>query len=685
MAAQQEAVAQAAAAQAAQAEVLALERERTERARADFQRAKLQQLAERLSSLQQERSWDKASNLLGTLWQNLIEPDDKRRQNWLIDPIVKAFARQNLAEFPIFPDFLNYSGLTGWTGTSGRFRVYALDHKAEDGTAITGNKIIVTFDAVSGAALGTFELPAGQDLGSKPDLVSPDGSRVAIVTDKSEIALWAVGQAQPTIIPMPELGGEVGVSQLAAVHTDQRFALYLTLDESPNEFVIVDPATQGISFTVTAAEIVEKLSLASIDDVKLLGFVDDRLIMLVNKVDGQVVTVDARDGTIGVLETGAGVSGAELTQDGAFLLTLTCPGSCIEQHLTAFDHRQNAPLWVERVPIGMSLSEEAVSQIVVDGKPAYSVLVEQEGSGVVFQFSKDQPDVAERFPGESYGRVGMVSFDAKGGFRTVESAGEESSADGLSATGILAGYRIPTSRQKLSLYVAPNSVAIYQSGDVVRIAGVSYDGDLLVYRQRPDGGFEDDVAFRAIPIAESNCLNSVAFGGDGKSLLFRHIDGSLMYVAAVGQGTSVDWRHPVDLSESSPAFTCDRPETAENEVEEKVVAVDPGGDKFALLDKNGSVWWVEVADRVDEAAMKATREIAELRHAGSDVLWIAGDPARLRAALVTRSAVEVVPYGGTLLRTRVAVRARQIKQSRRGLKRLLRRLRLRRMLTAPTR
>ena len=199
---------------------------------------------DRVASLQQEGSWDTAANLLGALWQRLIGPDDERRQDWLIEPIVAASPARALAEFPVFPDFLSYSGFTGWTGTSGRFRVYALDRKAEDGTAISGNKIIVTFDAMSGATLGSFELPAGQDLGSEADLVSPDGSRVAIVTDKAEIALWAVGQTAPTIIPVPELGGEVGVSQLAPVNTDARFALYLTLDENPNEIVVVDPATQ---------------------------------------------------------------------------------------------------------------------------------------------------------------------------------------------------------------------------------------------------------------------------------------------------------------------------------------------------------------------------------------------------------------------------------------------------------
>lgn len=668
LAAQQEARQQAAAAEEqrrlaeearrAEERALAAQKEamqqaqRAERARADFRRATLEQLAGRVKSLQQAGSWDTSSNLLGGLWQQLIGPDAERRWNWLIAPIAETFARQSMAEFPIFPDFLNYSGYTGWTGTSGRFRVYALDRKAEDGSASTGNKTIVTYDTVSGAALGSFEIPAGQDLGSKPDLVSPDGSRVAIVTDKSEIALWAVGQPAPTLIPVPVLGGEVGVSQLAPVNSDQRFALYLTLDENPNELIVVDPTTQNISFTVTIAEIMDKLGLVSVDDVKLLGFVDDRLFMLVNKSDGQVVTVDTRGGAIGVLETGPGVSGAELTMDGAFLLTLTCPGSCVQQHLTAFDLDLNAPLWVERVPIGMALSEEAISEIVVDGKPAYSALVEQEGSGVVFQFSKDRPDVVERFDGGSHARVGSISFDAKGGFRTVESASDATSSDGLAAAGILASYSIPLSRQKLSLYVAPNSVAIYQGDDGMRVAGVSYDGGLLVYRQRADGELEDDVAFRPVPIAESNCLNSVAFGGDGKSLLFRHIDGSLLYVAAVGKGANVDWRKPdeavseqgsLDLSESAPALVCDRPEATENEVEEKLVPVDADGNAFALLDKTGAVWWVDVLDTSADAgegttAPLAQRKFAPLSRAGSGMIWIAGDPVRGRAALVSRGA-----------------------------------------------
>ncbi len=89
---------------AAQAQVLALERQRREeeqqraaQARVEFQHSNLDQLAERVSTLQRSGSWDTASNLLGALWNGLIGPKPDLQKTWLVDPIVKAFARQNLA------------------------------------------------------------------------------------------------------------------------------------------------------------------------------------------------------------------------------------------------------------------------------------------------------------------------------------------------------------------------------------------------------------------------------------------------------------------------------------------------------------------------------------------------------------------------------------------------------------
>ena len=479
------------------------ERQRAERAHAEFQRANLQQLAGRIADLQQAGSWDIASNLLGALWQRLIGPDDKLRGNWLIDPIVAAFSRQSIAEYPVFPDFLAYSGYTGWTGTSGRFRVYALDRKGPDGNAVAnGNKVMAVMDALTGAVLGSFELPPGQDLGNEIDLVAPDGGRVAIITDKHDIAVWANGEGAPTLVPVPQRGGKTVVAQLAPVSSDPRFALYLTLDDKPDEIIVVDPATKSITLSVPAADIAAAAGVETIKNVKLLGLVNKKILALVNDSGGEVVSIDAESGAVGVMETGIGVTGAEITPDGRLLLTLTCPGSCTEQHLTAFDIDNNTPLWVERVPLGMKLSEPAIEETSVDGVPTYSALVEHEGSGIVFHIPKAHPDVETRFDGETHARIGLITLTGQNGYRTVESASDTTSKDGVSAAALLANYRVPLARQKLSLYVAPNSIAVYQGDDAVRIAGVTYDGDLLVYRQREDGSFDEDVAFRPIQIGQ---------------------------------------------------------------------------------------------------------------------------------------------------------------------------------------
>ena len=660
IAAQLEAEEQAKAAEAArvreieaQKQLMALERQRAEEA---FRRSILEQVADRVSVLQQSGSWDIASNLLGALWQGLIAPSGDRRDGWLIDPIVRVLARQSMAEYPVFPEFLSYSGLTGWTGTSGRFRVYALNRKAADGSTVEGNKIIALFDAMTGAALGSFELPTGSDLGNEPDLIAPDGSRVAIVTDKAEIALWAVGQGPPTVIPVPDRGGgKVAVDQLSPVNLDPRFALYLKLDDSPDQVIVVDPETQTITFAVSVADIASAAGAESISILKLLGFFDGRIILLVNEdVDGRVVTVDVGDGRIALMETGTGVSGAQLTPDGAVLLTLSCLGSCDEeQQLTAFDIRQNAPLWNERVPVGMKLTEPAAQMTTVDGLPAYSALVQNKGVSISFRMPVGGGGSVERLPADAHARMGDTSFDGNGGFLTIESATDVTSDEGISAAGLLASYRIPLSRQKLRLYVAKNSVAIYQSEDAVRIAGVTYDGDLLVYRLGADGEFEEDVAFRSIAIGHSNCISAVAFGGDGKSLLFRHADGSLLYAAAIGNGASIGWRRVsetggVGFDESSPATDCDAP--ADDAPVERIAAADPAGTAYALLDKEGVASWINIVDADDPSAgggatTGSGREFAPFERLADGISWIAGDPKRHRVAIISGNAVEIARLG----------------------------------------
>jgi Novel STAND NTPase 1 len=683
---EQEAARQAAA---AQQQVLELERQQREaeekqkeQARRDFQQANLEQLATRVSNLQQARSWEAASNLLGTFWNGLVGQNAELQKSWLIDPIAKAFGRQKLAEYPVFPEFLAYSGFTGWTGTYGRFRVYSLDHKASDGSAASGNKTIGLFDALTGAAVGNFELPAGAELGSELDLVTPDGKRVAIVTtdptpddgkDDRQVALWVSDLSAPTLIPMP-LGEKAKVDQIAPVSSDDRFGLYFTDDSNPAEIAIVDPATGTTTFSATTDDIAHAVNLDKIEKVALLGLVGDQLLMLVNdKTDGQLLSIDIAQSTAREVETGGGITGAELTPDGALLLTLTCPSDCAAQSLTAYDMSAESPLWVESVPTGMTFTDTEVEETSVDGKPAYSALVQNKGIGIAFQIPTDQSAPVVRLAADTNPRVGIDAFDGEGGFKTMEPASDVTSSEGVDAAGLLTDYRVPIARQKLRLYVAPNSIAVYQGKDAIRIAGVTYDGSLLVYRMRPDGAFEEDVSFRPMTIAGSNCISAVAFSGDGRSLLFRHYDESLLYVAAVGNGPSVGWHRGasgrageslIDLAESTPETTCDAPDTTATDViPEKIVAVDKSPGAFALLDKKGVVWWVNVTDAAGDttregqrgagasgtsiatsvATATATREFGPLERAAEGRIWIAGDPDRSRLALVSRSAVDIVP------------------------------------------
>ncbi len=379
--------------------------------------------------------------------------------------------------------------------------------------------------------------------------------------DDREIVVWARDEAAPIVVPMPALNGAVKVDQLTPVNTEALSGLYLTADDKPAEIAIVDPSTQTISFSATTDDIAKAAELKSVDQLTLLGLVSGHLFILVNeKTDGRVLSIDLDKSTLREVDTGGGITGAELTPDGALLLALTCPDNCTAQSLTAYDLSSEAPLWVESVPAQMTFDDAAIEATKLDGKPAYSALVQNKGIGIIFQIPKDPSAEVVRLAADTNARLGTIAYDGEHGYKTVESASDVTSSEGVDAAGLLAKYRIPLERQKLRLYVAPNSIAVYQGKDATRIAGVTYDGDLLVYRMQPDGQFVEDVSFRPIKIAGSNCISAAAFGGDGRSLLFRHIDESLFYVAAVGNGANVGWHKGssgragesrIDLSESN--------------------------------------------------------------------------------------------------------------------------------------
>ncbi len=621
-------------------------------------RANLEQPAQRILSLQQDGSWDAAANLLGELWQDLIRSDGQRdRAAWFIDPIRTAYRRQAMATYPVFADFLSYSGLDGWTGTVGRFRVYALDRTGGDaGTGSSGNTIIAVFDVMTGAVTGSFELPAGSDLGSELDLVTPAGSRAAIVTDDGQVALWASDQPEPTFVPPPAPVDEIDLAQIAPVHSDDRFALYFTAGGEPSEIQIVDPATDAVAFSALVEDVAAAAGL-EIESVTLLGFVGDDLYLLVNESGGgRIVFVDVAALEAGVWDETGGITSAAITPDGAILLTLTCHGVCAEQQLTAYDLRSGAPLWVETLPVDLKLSENAVHEAGTGGSSVYSVLAGNAGQGIVFRFPKDRPGEVERIDGTSALRVGDTTLDGQGNSKVVESADDE--AGTVSAAGRLARFRVPSARQKLRLYVAPNSIAIHEDADTLRVAGVTYGGELLVYRLGRDGVLEEDVSFRPRIVGHSNCIAAVSFGGDGRSLLLRHIDGSLQYAAAVGNGTSIGWHVPDDaeprvLTPSSPSTECDAPDATL----QRIVAADREGRSFALLDADGGVWWVGLETPTAEASgdnrssasslapsTDSSLGFAPLRAVAADASWITGDPARDRIAVVSSAGVDVVSH-----------------------------------------
>jgi hypothetical protein len=630
-----------------------------EEARSDLFKANLELPAQRILALQQDGAWDAAANLLGELWTDLIRAGGERSlSDWFIRPIRKAYEQQALASYPVFADFLSYAGFEGWTGTSGRFRVYSLGRTAGDGGSTAASvRVIAVFDVLTGAVTGSFELPENAELGSELDVVTPDGTRAAIVTTDGQIALWATGRKEPMLLSPPPSEEGLQLAEVAPVNSDERFALHYLQGADPSRVEVVDPGTQTVPFSAAMADVAAAVGLESIAKASLLGLVGDQLYLLVNDPDGRIVSVDVTASEASAFDD-TGVTSAGISPDGAVLLTVACHGTCTQQQLTAYDLSQSAPLWVETLPTGLKLSENTIHETAVDGMTLYNALLVNEGEGLVYQFPKGRPGEVTHFDARSTARVGAVSFGGDGSFKTAEAMTEEASAGNVRAAGRLATFRAPRVRTKLRLYVAPNSVAVFQGDDVLRVAGVTYDGELLVYQIRADGSVEEDVAFRPKAIAQSNCIAAVAFGGDGRSLLFRHTDGSFQYVAAVGNGANIGWHAPgphsargtAELSPSSPPAECDAPEATPV----RIVAADAEGRTFAVLDESGEAWWLSVESRgggaqgdsrsataSSDQASGASWGFAPMRQAGSGVTWIAGDPARERMALVSQSAVDV--------------------------------------------
>ena len=390
--------------------------------------------------------------------------------------------------------------------------------------------------------------------------------------------------------------------------------------------------------------------------VELLGLVDGRLVLLVDQPVGRVIAVEIATGAVRDLDAGGEVNSALLTPDGRILLALTCPTNCSEQDLVALDTATGDPLWVDKLPLHLGLNEAAAHWDVVDGQVAYTALAENEGQGLLIRFGTDRsgPTILDA---RSHPLIGETTFDGNGAYRLFDTT----NADGSANAGALALYAMPETRQKLDLYVDRNSVALFDSGGTQRIAGITRDGDLLVYRRTGDGAFETDPAFRPLGVGGSSCIGAIAFGGDGRSLLIRRIDGALRHVTEIGGGPGVGWTNVhsdrgmdagASMQPAPEEIDCDTEAAGdddESEAEaslEKLVAANSAGRQFALLDMQGDVWGISVLDSDAGEAGNAARErvIALPERIGTSARWIAADPQRGRIAMVSPSAVEVPPW-----------------------------------------
>ena len=627
-----------------------------ERQRADQERASalLELAAGRVWSLQQNAEWDASANLLGEMWTNLIDGNEGFRESWMIEPVRDVFARQSLAEYPVVAEFLPYAGLEGWSGSAGRFRIFSRNTIAGE---TTGNRSISFFDAMTGAVTGSFDLPTGVDLGTELDLMRPDGLRAAIVTDEPRVALWAHDQPAPTFIPFPtdpdavEGDVEIDVAHIAPVNTDARFVLALEKSAVPYGVMVVDPAAEGVTFEMKATELADLIgSYPSLDKLQLLALVGDRLFLFVNDPDGRIITLDVATRAVSEIDIGGIVYGAQLTPDGRILLALACIGDCEMQDLVAFDISSDRSIWVEKVhPLTLFSETAARIESFEDGVTRYSATVDRSGVATVFRFGDDMgPPTAT--DGDAAERFGEAAFVGNGTFRKVDPAPEVTEEGGVKPAGLLATYEVPEYREKLSLYVSPNSVAIHQSEEGTQIAGVTYDGYLLAYRRSEDGSFAEDPDFPSIHIAHSNCIAGIAFGGGGRSLLLQHIDGALQYVAAVGKGAGTGWRGPdpaspadaVRLVAAEPATECELPDrTADTYITERIVPLDADDLEFAVLDKDGLVRRIFVTGAHEDGEGQQVRDFAPPQQVRAGIRWIASDSERGRLALVSATSVEI--------------------------------------------
>jgi hypothetical protein len=614
----QKALASAEVARNARAEARTARRE-AEAAKIEEQRAarrtELAQVAGRVAALQDRGSWEGAATLLVRTLTDLAGPaGNETTADWLIPPIRAAIFRQTAAEYGVAPAFLRYAGLESRAGAAGRFRI----HVTSSLNGVRPRKDMRIQDAVTGAVVGAFALPDGVEPAALSGLVSSDGSRAAVSVGENLVALWARDRAEQFLLPVPtEKDVEIKVGQLAGAGPAGRFALLLTRNGAPGELMVSDVETEGVSFRMAA----EEIAVATGEDLHaldILGLAGERLFLAANAPNGRIMSVDLASGAVAPIDAGGLVQDAQLTADGRLLLVLACEADCEEQRLSLIETGAARRLWTEPVPRAFAFVEDAARRIGDAAEGRYSTMLESGGQPLIFEFAADGAKPTRRDARVS-AWIGERTFTGSGSLLTVE--------EGAPARDQLTAFAMPAIRHGLNAFVAPRAVAIHQDGAETKIAAVSYDGALRVYRRAPNGALEPDTSFAAVPVGGWECLAGMAFGGDGKSLLIRRADDAFRYVAA-GQTPSTGWRRPGEI--------------AANDRDVDLAPAPPRGRRVPCRGASGAA-----RAEGDRAGRHGREDIRRTRRWGKSMVGAAGD--------VRAIAVPSIPYLGLVRRGVTAI------------------------------
>ena len=173
--------------------------------------------------------------------------------------------------------------------------------------------------------------------------------------------------------------------------------------------------------------------------------------------------------------------------------------------------------------------------------------------------------------------------------------------------------------------------------------------DLLAYRRTGATPFEVDRLFPSLRLGKFNCIAAVAFGGDGRSLLVRRIDGALRYVRRPGEGRApagssrrcLQPSGEIALEPASDAIHVEVPRRQEAGSEDR--ARGSGRSRLRHVDEQQDLWWVRIADA---AAATAPRQEGAAGGANEGQTSHSMEPLRPRPSASLRL-LAIRPRGGS--------------------------------------